>query len=98
MRNGTLASIGSIAFALVATQHHALHMLLFTFGVGAAGMSLLANPVVRRSMLLMSLIAVGITVREIWRADGRGHLRLMGSVSAITALSLVAWSVSQFGI
>ena len=98
MKKGVLASVGSVVLAFLATQHHNLHMFLMAFGISAAGMTLLTNPLVRRSMLVMSLLAAGFTVQQFWRADRPRAMRLMGAVSAVASLSLVAWSVSQFGV
>ena len=75
MRREWLLSIGAMVLAFLASQHHNLHMLLLSFGLGGAGMSFLtAVPSVRRAMLIMSLamiavigLPVGLSV--FWRMD-----------------------------
>ena len=52
-------SIGAMVLAFLASQHHTLHMLLLAAGLGGASMSLMtAFPLVRRVMLVMTLVMV----------------------------------------
>jgi hypothetical protein len=58
-----LTSFGAVVQAFLASQHHTLHTLLFTIGMGSAGTSFMTMlPLVRRIMLLMSLAMVGVIV------------------------------------
>lgn len=94
-----LSALGSIALAVVAGQHHTLHMLLIALGVGVGGAGagfMTMFPTVRRAMLLMSLVMAGATAYSMWRR--RGHLRVLGGVSVGLSLVLVGWSIYQFGL
>ena len=99
MEKGWVASIGSIALAFLASQHHTLHMLLFTLGMGSAGMSFMTMfPVVRRVMLLMSLAMLGVIGYQVRDQKRPIPMRIMGGVSMLLTLGLLIWSVMQFGI
>jgi hypothetical protein len=99
MEKGWVASIGSIALAFLASQHHNLHMLLLTVGIGGAGMSFMTMfPLVRRVMLLMSLAMVGVIVYQVRDPKRPNSMRIMGGVSILLTLGLLIWSVMQFGI
>ena len=99
MEKGWVASIGSIVLAFLASQHHTLHMLLFTLGMGSAGMSFMTMfPVVRRVMLLMSLAMAGVIVYQVRDPKRPIPMRIMGGVSILLTLGLLIWSVMQFGV
>ncbi len=96
-RAGTLVtSVASVALAVLATQHHTLHMLVIALGAGSAGMAFMeAYPVLRRGMLLISLAMVAIMVARLGRQPRL--LRPVTGLSIGLTLGLVAWSVFQFG-
>jgi hypothetical protein len=97
MRKEGFAAGVSMLFAFLATQHHNLHMLLFTLGMGSAGMGFMTHfPMIRRLMLAMSLIMAAVTVYQIWGKPRR--MRIVGGVSAGLSVVLVVWSVYQFGL
>lgn len=99
MKKEGLTSVGAVALAFLASQHHTLHMLILTLGVGGAGVSFMAVfPVVRRAMLLMSLVMVGVTIYQIWRAKRPVSMRIVGGVSVVATVGLVLWSIIQFGV
>jgi hypothetical protein len=94
-----LASAGPIVLALLASQHHTLHMLLLTFGVGTAGMSFLAMyPAIRRAMLTASLILAGLAAYRALHAGQPRAMRLLHALSVAVTLAVVGWSVSEFGL
>lgn len=94
-----LTSIGAVVLAFLASQHHTLHMLIFTLGVGGAGMSFMTMfPVVRRVMLLMSLVMVGVIIYQVRDPRRPLPMRIMGGVSILLTLALVVWSVVHLGI
>ncbi len=95
---GTLWSVASVAVAFLASQHHTLHMLLLTVGVGGAGASFLAMfPTVRRLMLLLSLMMVGVTLYQHWRHRPPPAVRALGFVSAALTFGLLVWSIGTYG-
>ena len=95
---GTLWSIASVVVAFLASQHHTLHMLLLTVGVGGAGASFLTMfPTVRRLMLLLSLVMVGVTLYQHWRHRPPLAVRALGLVSAALTFGLLAWSIGTYG-
>jgi hypothetical protein len=94
-----LTSVGAVVLAFLASQHHTLHMLLLTVGIGGAGMSFMTMfPLVRRVMLLMSLAMVGVVVYQVRDPKRPNSVRIMGGVSILLTLGLLIWSVMQFGI
>lgn len=94
-----LASAGAVVLAFLASQHHTLHMMLFSLGIGGAGMSFLTMfPVVRRVMLLMSLAMAGVVVYQLRDRKRSRAMLVMGGVSVLLTLGLVVWSVMQFGL
>jgi len=94
-----LTSAGPVVLAFLAGQHHSLHMLLLTFGVGTAGMSFLTMyPDIRRVMLAVSLVVAGWLAYRASRPGRPRAVRLTQGVSVLTTLALVAWSVSEFGL
>ena len=98
VRTGKIAPFGAAVLALLATQHHNLHMLLLAAGIGGAGASLMTVvPVVRRIMLLMSLAMVGLIAYRLLDARRPRLMRIVNAVSVLVTLGLVGWSVSRFG-
>ena len=82
---GVLTSIGSVALALLASQHHTLHMLVLSFGPGTAGMSFMTMyPNIRRGMLTIALLTAGFAA---YQASRRGRPRWMRVGQALSATS-----------
>lgn len=99
MQRTGITALGSVLLAFLATQHHTIHMLILTLGLGGAGMSAMtAFPLVRRAMLLMALLMVGITIRQLWRHHPTFWLRVSGAISIVVTLSLMIWTTLQFGV
>ena len=99
VRGGRAASIGAVALAFLASQHHNLHMLLLAFGLGEAGMHFMsAAPAVREVMLGMSLAMVGVIAYQIRDSRRPKSTRIMGVISIVVTLGLLAWSVARFGL
>lgn len=97
-RSTGVTSVAAVLLAFLASQHHTLHMLLFAVGIGGAGASFMTMfPLVRRAMLLMSLAMVALMVYRALDARSSTAMRLVNAVSVLVTLSLVAWSVAQFG-
>lgn len=97
-RSERLSSVGSVIVAFLASQHHSLHMLLM-FGLGGAGMGLMTtDPTVRRVMLLVSLGMAGVTAYLLIRHRPPRARLVMNVLSIVLTLSLVVWSISQFGL
>ncbi len=99
MRKEWFLSAGAMVLAFLASQHHNLHMLLFSIGLGGAGASFIAEfPLIRRIMLLLSLAmvaAIGYRLRNTRRPRS---MRIAGAVSIAVTLGLAGWSVMQFGL
>ena len=94
-----LSTIGPVVVAFLAGQHHSLHMLLLTFGVGTAGMSFLTMyPDIRRVMLAASVVVAAWLAYRASRPGRARAERVTQGVSVVTTLALVAWSVSEFGL
>lgn len=94
-----LASLGPVALAFLASQHHALHMLLLTFGVGTAGLSFLTlYPNLRRAMLAASLLIAGLAAYRALNPRQPRWLRLLHTLSALTTLAVVGWSIAELGL
>lgn len=97
-RYGIKLSVGATLLAALASQHHLLHMILLTSGFGGAGMSfLVVNPALRRSMLILSLVMLGITAYRALRRPPPMPGRLLIGASAVATLRFVAWSVARLG-
>ncbi len=95
---GTAWSIVSVVVAFLASQHHALHMLLLTVGVGGAGASFMTMfPTVRRLMLLLSLAMVGVTLYQHWRHRPPPAVRALGLASAALTFGLLVWTIGTYG-
>ncbi len=98
VRTGKIAPYGAALLALLATQHHNLHMLLLAAGIGGAGASLMTVvPVVRRIMLIVSLAMVGLIAYRLRDARRPRSMRIVDAVSVLVTIGLVGWSVSRFG-
>ena len=99
-RERTLAtSVGSVALAFLASQHHNLMMLMFAVGLSTAGMGAMTEfPMVRRLMILMSLVVAGVTAYHLAIRHRPLGMRLLGVGSVVLTLGLLGWSVSQFGL
>lgn len=96
---GRAASITAVALAFLGSQHHNLHMLLLTFGLGEAAMQFMtAVPAIRDAMLGMSLAMVGVIAYQIRDARRPASTRVIGAVSILMTLGLSAWSVARFGL
>jgi hypothetical protein len=99
MQKERVLSIGAVALAFLASQHHALHMLALVFGLGGAGTSFMTTaPLLRRAMLLMSLVIVAVIAYQIRGADRPRSIRIFGAISIVLTLGLVGWSITQFGL
>jgi hypothetical protein len=94
-----LLAVGAMVLAFLASQHHALHMLLLVAGMGGASGSLMtAVPLLRRTMLAMSLAMVGVLVFQMSKAGQPKFLRVMNAASIAVTLGLMAWSIAKFGL
>ena len=99
MRRERVFSIGAMVLAFLASQHHALHMLLLAAGLGGASATMMTTvPLLRRVMLVMALVMVLVMVYQMRNAERPKSMRLMSAVSIVVTLGLVAWSVMQFGL
>ena len=99
VRGGRVSSIAAVALAFLASQHHNLHMLLLTFGLGEAAMRFMtAAPAVRDAMLGMSLAMVGVIAYQIRDSRRPASTRVMGVISILATLGLLAWSLARFGL
>ena len=99
MRTEGITSFSAVFLAFLATQHHNLHMLLLTIGIGGAGASFMTTfPVVRQIMLLMSLAIVGVMAYRACDSRRPTSMRIVNVVSVLATLGLAGWSVSQFGL
>jgi hypothetical protein len=96
---GRVSSLAAVALAFLASQHHNLHMLLLTFGLGEAAMRFMtAAPAVRDAMFGMSLAMVGVIAYQIRDSRRPASTRVMGVISILATLGLLAWSLAQFGL
>ncbi len=99
MRREWLLSFGAVALAFLGSQHHNLMMLLFALGLGDAGMSAMtAIPLVRTSMLVLSLVMAAVVGYQISRPSRPTATRLIGALSILFTLGLAGWSVLRFGL
>jgi len=60
--------------------------------------SMTMSPLVRRVMLLMSLVMVGVVVNQMRNPQQAMAMLVMGGASVVLSLALVVWSVMQFGL
>ena len=92
-------SVGAVLLAFLASQHHALHMLLLLVGLGGAGASVMATqPLLRRAMLLASLAMVFVVAYRIRDPHRSRSFRISGAISILLTLGLAGWSIVQFGL
>jgi hypothetical protein len=99
MRREWLLSIGAVVLAFLSSQHHNLMMLLFALGLGDAGMSVMTEvPLLRTLMLLMSLIMVAAVGYQISRPNRPAAMRVTGALSILFTLGIAGWSVMHFGL
>ena len=98
-RGGAFAAIGAMLLAFLASQHHTIMMTLFAFGLTDAAMSFMtAVPLVRDTMLGMSVAMIGVVGWQIRDARRPKSMRVMGAVSIVATLGLAGWSVLHFGM
>ncbi|MDA1090966.1 MAG: hypothetical protein O3A85_11735 [Proteobacteria bacterium] len=98
MRKEWFISIGAMVLAFLGSQHHNLHMLLLSIGLGGSGGSLMTTvPLVRRAMLLLSLAMVAVIGYQMRDGTRPRSMRLTGAISIIVTLGLTGWSIMQFG-
>lgn len=92
------APLSATLLAAGASQHHLLHLLLLTVGVGGTGVGFMTlYPAVRRAMLLLSVVLLGVSLVRAARRPPSAVGRLLLGASLVATLGLVAWSVAQFG-
>lgn len=93
-------SVGSLLFSVLASSHHALHMLILIL-VGGSTTSI--NPMssllwVRRIMIIVTLITVVITIT---RAYKHRHMPLwvkaLSVCSILLSLAFVVYTLATFG-
>jgi hypothetical protein len=98
-RFSSVGSIGAVLLAFLASQHHTLHMLLLAAGLGGTGTGLMtAFPLLRRAMLLMSLLIAGGLAYRMRDAGCPRSMRILNGVSILLTIGIVMWSVTQFGV
>ncbi|MBT3307125.1 MAG: hypothetical protein HN377_11680 [Alphaproteobacteria bacterium] len=99
LRREWFLSFGAMVLAFLASQHHNLHMVLLSIGLGGAGTSFVTTfPLVRRGMLLLSLAMVAMIGYRMCGAKRPRSMRIAGAISIIITLGLAVWSVMQFGL
>ncbi len=90
--------MGSVVLALLASQHHALHMLLM-LGAGGAPAFMTVYPVIRRLMLLIALLAALWTIKGLRRRSPQpAAVIALNWLSVGLTLGLIGWSVARFGL
>jgi len=93
-----VASIGGIALAFLASQHHNLHMVLLTLGLGGSGMTFMqVYPGLRRGMLLASLTLVAVNLRSLQRHSATSAMRAVVVGSSALTVGVIVWSLIRFG-
>jgi hypothetical protein len=98
-RLAQITAVGSVIVAFLASQHHLIHMLILLVTFGTAGMSFMsAFPLLRRGMVLMSLVMVGVTLWQMWHWRRNRSMAILGGISVALTLGLILWSVTQFGL
>jgi hypothetical protein len=94
-----LVSAGPVMLAFLAGQHHTVHMLLLSFGLGTAGVSFLTMyPSIRRGMLAVSLAVAAVLVYQATRPGRSRAMRVTQGLSVLTTVVLIGWSVGEFGL
>jgi len=85
--------------AFLSSQHHNVMMLLFALGLGNAGMSVMTEvPLVRTVMLVMSLVMAAALSYQISRPNRPTAMRVTGALSILFTLGIAGWSVMRFGL
>ena len=99
MKKEGAASIGAVVLAFLASQHHNLHMVLLTLGLGGSGMTFMqVYPGIRRGMLLISLGTVVVNLRSLRRGRTIGAMRAVIAGFSVLTLGLIVWSLTRFGL
>lgn len=91
-------SIGSMVLAFLASQHHTVMMLVLAFGLGnAAAGPMTAAPMIRRIMVVMSLVMVGVIGYRMCRPGRPRSVRITGAISIVVTVGLAVWTIARFG-
>jgi hypothetical protein len=99
MRRKWLLSLGAVALAVLGAQHHNLMMAVLAVGLGSGGMSLMTDmPLVRDTMLAMSLVMVAVIAWQITRPKRPAAVRLVGALSILLTLAIAGWTFLRFGL
>jgi len=98
MQRSTISSLVGVGVAILASQHHLIHMAILWIGLGSAGISAMSVfPWVRRALFALSLLFVGISFLVMRRHSQRPWLRWLNIGSSIMTIGLLAWSIMQTG-
>jgi hypothetical protein len=99
MRRKWLLSLGAVALAFLATQHHNLMMTALAIGLGSGAVSLMTEtPLVRYAMLAMSVVMVAVIGWQITRPKRPAAIRLVGALTILLTLAIAGWTLVQFGL
>jgi hypothetical protein len=99
MRRKWLLSLGAVALAVLGAQHHNLMMAVLAVGLGSGGMSLMTEtPLLRDTMLAMSVVMVAVIGWQITRPKRPVAVRLVGALSILFTLAIAGWSLLRFGL
>ncbi len=98
MRREWFFSIGAVVLAFLGSQHHALMLLLLAIGLGDAGMSLMAFPLLRDVMLALSVVMAAVLGFHMAKPRRPRAMRIAGAASVLITLGLSGWSVLHFGL
>lgn len=99
MRRKWLLSLGAVALAFLGAQHHNLMMTVLAVGLGSGGMSLMTEmPLVRDTMLAMSVVMVAVIGWQITRPKRPAAVRLVGALSILLTFAIAGWSLLRFGL
>lgn len=94
-----MLSVGAVALAFLASQHHNLMMVLFALGLGNMGMSFMTQmPLVRDVMLALSIAMIVVIAYQISRSGRPMAMRITGALSILFTLGIVGWSILRFGL
>jgi hypothetical protein len=99
MSKDRILSVGTVVLAFLASQHHALGMLLLAGGIGGASASVMTTvPLLRRAMLAVTLVMVAVMAYRTWDARRPKAARVTNAVSIVLSLGLIGWSVTRWGL
>ncbi len=99
MRKQSAASFGATLLALLASQHHNLHMALLAIGLGGSAMTVMQlYPSVRRVMLLASITMVAVSLRAARRGRAPSAIRAVTVGFAALTMGIIGWSLIRFGL